>query len=96
MGLAFLSIGAAWQMIEKLRSMNHSPDLSVLQHVLTLCSKHLQDPDVAAQVGTYKRSWHRMVHKSRCSSDLVNGTGFHLVRWYSLSRSESLSENIDC
>lgn len=92
MGLAFLSIGAAWQMIEKLRSMNHPPDLSVLQHVLTLCSKHLQDPDVAAQVGTYKSSWHRMVHKSRCSSDLVNGTGFHLVRWYSLST----SENIDC
>ena len=92
MGRAFLSIGAAWQMIEKLRSMNHLPDLSVLQHVLTLCSKQLQDPDVAAQVGNYKRSWHRMVHKSRCSSDHVNGTGFHLVRWYSLSA----SENIDC
>ena len=94
MGLAFLSVGAAWQMIEKLRSMNHPPDLSVLHHVLTLCSKHLQDPDVAAQVGTYKRSWHRNGSQvmARCSSDLVNGTGVHLVQWYSLGT----RENIDC
>ena len=46
----YLSLGSAWQVIDRLRRMGHPPELQILQRVLYLCSKHKEQPDVAAQV----------------------------------------------
>ncbi|XP_029209578.2 uncharacterized protein LOC114973339 isoform X2 [Acropora millepora] len=43
-------LGSAWQVIDRLRRMGHPPELHILQRVLYLCSKHKEQPDVAAQV----------------------------------------------
>ena len=45
-----MSLGSAWQVIDRLRRMGHPPELHILQRVLYLCSKHKEQPDVAAQV----------------------------------------------
>ena len=41
--------GAAWQMIEKLCRTN-KPDFDILRRTLIVCSEHLEEPDIAAQV----------------------------------------------
>ncbi|KAJ7389899.1 testis- and ovary-specific PAZ domain-containing protein 1 [Desmophyllum pertusum] len=41
---------AAWQMVEKLCRANNMPDLEILMRTLVVCSDHLEEPDIAAQV----------------------------------------------
>ena len=41
--------GAAWQMIERLCRTN-KPDFDILRRTLVVCSEHLEEPDIAAQV----------------------------------------------
>ena len=64
----YLFLGSAWQLIDRLRRMGCPPELHVLQHVLYLCSKHKEQPDVAAQVTdnqviTLKNMWFFSVFK---------------------------------
>ena len=49
MSLNLVFKGAAWQMIEKLCRTN-KPDFDILRRTLVVCSEHLEEPDIAAQV----------------------------------------------
>ncbi|XP_022802629.1 uncharacterized protein LOC111340108 isoform X3 [Stylophora pistillata] len=43
------NLHVAWQMVEKLQRTNR-PDLDLVRQILAMCSKHLEEPDIAAQV----------------------------------------------
>ena len=77
----YLALGSAWQVIDRLRRMGHPPELHILQRVLYLCSKHKEQPDVAAQV----TEDHIIIRKKKWFFNVfIKGDSCLFLYWYQL------------